>query len=163
MPERKIKQPPAGEPKPPLTKLKELSRDERARVMGILRANTYVRARPLVEAAVGFSCPVEALGRFFRWQAQITQDEEVDDVAGEVERFLRERHPDWSEEKLEELGGMYFMMKALGDGDSREFLRAAKLGLDRDRGNTLGRRLNLEREKIRVLAAKVKDQEREGL
>ena len=155
IPLRKIKQPPPGEAKPSLTRLKELSPDVRAKLMGILRANTYVQARPLVEAEVGFDCPVEALGRFFRWQAKASEEEAADDIAGEVEKFLRERHPDWTDAKLEELGSMFFMMKAMGDDDARGFVRAAQVSLKREQRQVLGRRLGLEQEKLKWLKGQV--------
>src|SRR5689334_8614665 len=97
---RKIKQPAPGQPKPPLTRLKELPVAERTRVNEILRAHTYEQAQPLIQQLLGCGCSRSVLNRFFQWQ-QIEEAMEIsEDTLTQAVAFLQASYPDWTEEKM---------------------------------------------------------------
>ncbi|HEY2081407.1 MAG TPA: hypothetical protein VGI88_01385 [Verrucomicrobiae bacterium] len=129
MMERKLRQPAPGQPKPALTQLKELDAEERSAVMDILRTNTYGHARELVAERVGFRCSKGALCRFFSWQAKQQAAQESQDILGQVERFMRQQHPEWTEEKLREMGNMFFVVQSMKDRDTKGFISLTRLGI----------------------------------
>jgi hypothetical protein len=149
--EYKLRQPSPGQTKPPLTRLKELPAVKRAEVMAILRARTYDQARPAVEALVGFGCSTGALCRFFSWQAKQDEARASEDMVGQVTRFIREHRSDWTEDKVREVASTFFMMHAMKNRDSRDFVRVARLGLQGEHNQLDERKLDFNLEKLRHL------------
>jgi hypothetical protein len=148
MSERKLRQPAPGQPKPALTRLKELGPEERAAVMRILRANTYQAARKAVSVLVGFECGKGALSRFFCWEAKREAIRESKEISGQVHRFLREYRPEYTEEKVREVAGMYFMMRTLENLDSNEFVKLARVGILDKHHEIETQRLDLQMRKL---------------
>ena len=150
MREQKFRQPSPGKPKPALTRLKELPAEQRARVMEILRANTYKQARPIVEAFAGFACATNPLCQFFSWQAKQDELRASEDMAAQVGRFIREHRTDWSEEKVPEVAGTFFIMQAINNKDVGEFVRVARVGLQDGQKQLNERRLNFRLGKLKA-------------
>jgi hypothetical protein len=148
MNERKLRQPAPGRPKPALTRLKELGPDKREAVMRILRANTYEAARKAVSVLVGFACGKGALSRFFCWEAQREAIRESKDMAGQVQRFLRQYRPEFSEEKVREVAGTYFMLRTLEKRDAGEFVKLARVGILDKHHEIEEQRLDLQLRKL---------------
>jgi len=145
--QRKLRQPSPGEPKPPLTKLKELSAEERGKVMNILHANTYEQAQPLVEQLVGFHSSIDTLRRFFAWHQTDHAMELTDEAIGQIDNFLRERYPGWSEEKMRETASAFFTIHTMAQRDTRGFACVARLGLESTRDRILADKLKFEKAK----------------
>lgn len=148
MSERKLRQTAPGEPKPALTRLKELGAAERATVMSILRTNRYEEARALLAERVGFECSKGALSRFFAWQAKQEAMREAQDIVGQAERFMQRERPEWTEEKVREVAGTFFMMRAMGNRDASEFLKFARLGVLEKHEELESRKLDFHRKKF---------------
>jgi hypothetical protein len=144
---RKIKQPPPGQPKPPLTQLKELPPDTRAQIGGILRANTYEQAQPLIEQLLGFSCSTSVLFRFYQWHKTQDAMEISEDAITQVVSFLQESYPDWTEEKMRQSASAFFAMHAVSKRDIRGFTSIARLGLQSGRDRVLAERLEFDKAK----------------
>ena len=155
--QRKLRQPSPGEPKLPLIRLKELAAEERARVMHILRANTYEQALSMVEQIVGFNCSIDTLKRFFAWQQTGQAMELSDEMIGQIGDFLRERYPGWSEEKMRETASAFFTFHTMSQRDTRGFACIARLGLESGREQILADKLKFDKEKTaRKLALNAK-------
>ena len=144
--ERKLRQPSPGQPKQPLTRLKELPPEERDAVMGILESNSYEQARALVEARVGIACSVDTLGRFFAWKSAQKTMAHSDEMLGEVEDFIAEHYQGWSEEKMREAASAFFMARTMEKRDAKSFACVAKLGLDSRRERNEAEKLVFEKQ-----------------
>jgi hypothetical protein len=144
---RKLRQPSAGQPKPPLTKLKELPAEQRAKVMDLLRSQTYEEAQPGIEQLVGFSCPIYTLTRFHHWQKASEAMEVSAETTEQIGDFLRERYPDWTEEKMRETASAFFTMLAMSRQDTRGFACVARLGLESGRDRILAEKLKFDKAK----------------
>jgi hypothetical protein len=142
---RKTRQTTPGQPKPPLTQLKELPSEQRASVMAILRANTYEQARPLIEQLVGFAASVDTLGRFFAWQGLLEAMETSSEMIEQAGDFLSERHPDWTEENMRESACAFFTLQSVAQRDHRAFACIAQLGLKSSRDRLLAERLKFDK------------------
>jgi hypothetical protein len=146
--ERKLKQPATGQPKPSLTRHKELPPEERAKVMEILRGHTYEQAQPLVKEATGTHCLKGVLWRFFTWQAKEDARKASEDMAAQVDRFIRERHSDWPEEKLREAARTFFILESMKNYDPMSFVNVERARIQGENAQLQERRLDFEWEKL---------------
>jgi hypothetical protein len=144
----KLRQPVAGQPKPPLTKLKELPSAERGKIMEMLRSHTYRDAEPMVSEAVGFTCTIDVLCRFFSWQG--AQEDMVisSDMLRQVMSFTRAHHADWPEEKVREAAASFFTLHTMAKRDVKGFASMARLHLQTERCRIKERKLELEKLKF---------------
>jgi len=145
--EHKLRQPAPGQPKPALTRLKELGAEERAAVMQILRENTYQHAQKIISARLGFECRKGTLFRFFSWQAKQDAIRQSEDMLAQAERFMQQQRPDWTEEQMRELAATFFIMHALENRDSGQFVKVARLGILEKHHHLESRKLDLHLEK----------------
>jgi hypothetical protein len=152
MSKRKINQPPPGQSKPALTKLKELPSADRAKLMEVLRANTYAQAVPLVENLFGFACSADVLFRFFRWQSTQESLENANDLVATFEEFARKQNPDWSPDKVRETAISFFLAHTAQTKDVDSFVSVAHLDLSERSAKT---KAGFEREKIDIQKRKV--------
>jgi hypothetical protein len=114
---RKIKQTAQTIVKPPLTRLKELSPENRVKVIEILDSHTYMEAMSLIEELVGIPCSINVLWKFRDWlttEKQLTDDT---DQVEQIETFLRQRKGNWSVERIQETAISFLMLRALAKGD----------------------------------------------
>jgi hypothetical protein len=145
---RKLRQPSPGEPKPPLTKLKELPVTQRDSLMDILRDRTYGEASPLVSELVGFPCSAKVLSKFFPWQQSQESLEGAEDLLDQIVAFEKQRHPDWPVEKARALATTFFMRHAMEKRDLKEFATAARLSLQNEEAERNAGRLELQQLKL---------------
>src|SRR6185437_10324080 len=144
MPQRKMKQTGTGQPKAPLTKLKELQPAERAKIMEILRTHTYCDAEPLVKKQVGFACSTDVLCRFFSWQGAREDLEISKGTLRQVTTFLREELPGWPEEKVNEAAASFFTLHTLATRDIKGFASMARFYVQAERCRIREKKLALE-------------------
>jgi hypothetical protein len=140
---RKIKQ--SNGPKPPITRLKELPEDERAKLMAILRANTYEAAGPLVENVFGFACSRQVLSKFFQWQTTQEDLDQANDTMAQVEEFIARQNKDWTPEKVRNAAITFFTAQTTSNKDLDGFVTVANLDLNERKAKT---KAGFEREKI---------------
>jgi hypothetical protein len=148
MSESKIRQPRAGQPKPPLTQLKELPPAQRGKIMEILRSHSYRDAEPMVSRAVGFRCSIYALCRFSSWQRAQEDMEISDDMLRQVVSFTRKRHADWPEEKIRAAAASFFTLRSMAKRNEKVFTSIARLHLQAERCRIKERKLELEKLKF---------------
>lgn len=131
--ERKLKGVPEGQPVPPLTRLKGLSPEGRDAVIAILQEKSYERARPKVEALVGFACSVDTLGRFFSWYKTRNELQGSADEVEQIDEFIKEWKPDWSYDDMVSPAAGFLMMLALKNRDTEAFSKVARVWLRKDK------------------------------
>ena len=146
--ERKVRQVSVGGVLPPLTRLKGLSPEVQAGVMGILRSHTYEQAPPLVEALVGFACSSDTLERFYAWQSTRRVMGCAEESISEVIEFIKEHYTDWTEEKMREAASAFFMAKTIEKQDARSFACVAQLGLKSNRDKIEAQKVEFEKVKL---------------
>jgi hypothetical protein len=147
MKKRKLRQPSNGKAKPPLTRLKELPSAERAKLMEVLRANTYAQAEAQFESLVGFACSVGVLSQFFQWQSTQEDLETSNDLVEQFEEFCRKQNPDWSLEKVREMAMGFFIAHATAKKDLKGFAQIASLDLEERKSKT---KAKFESQKISI-------------
>lgn len=144
---RKIRQPSDGEEKPPMTRLKELPAEERAKLMHVLRENTYRKAIPLIENLVGFYCSLDVLSKFFTWQDKQEDLEKSNDFIEQYEEFTQRQHPEWSPERIRDDATAFFMASATANKDLKGFALIAQI----DQQERAGRaKVKFEERKISI-------------
>ncbi len=148
MSQRKLNQPGTGQPKAPLTKLKELPPAERAKVMEILRSHTYRDAEPLVGELVGFACSMDVLCRFFSWQGAQEDMEISQGMLSQVAAFTREQLEGWPKEKIREEAASFFTLQTLAKRDVKGFASMARFYLQAERARIKEKKLELEQQKF---------------
>jgi len=139
-----MKQPGKGQPKAPMTKLKELPPAERSKVMEILCKHTYRDAEPLVSKLVGFDCSMDVLCRFYSWQGTRQDLELSKGTLRQVTSFLREEFPGWPEEKVNEAAASFFTLHAVATRDVKGFASMARFYLQTERCKIREKKLALE-------------------
>ena len=77
----------------------------------------------------------------------------AEDMAAQVGRFIREHRTDWSEEKVREVAGTFFIMHALKNKDAGEFVRVARVGLQDGHKQLEERKLNFQWEKLKAMGS----------
>src|SRR3954465_10919601 len=132
---RKNRQPTPGQPKPPLTKLKELPPTERDTVMDILHAKSYLEASPVVGELVGFPCSPKVLLRFYHWQETQDSLENSDDLLEQITAFEKESHPDWPPEKARVMATSFFLRHTMQKKDLKAFASMAWLSSQNEKGD----------------------------
>jgi hypothetical protein len=157
MNDRKIRQPAAGDSKPPATRLKELSVELQAKVMDLLTNNSYQNAEPLVTSLVGFACSTDVLFRFRKWHEAKQEMKLGDERFEQIKEFLQKEMPKASPEKLRELGVMFRTLTALGNGDGQEFVNVSRMQLQSEREKIRARKLDLEERKFQEALRKKLD------
>jgi hypothetical protein len=148
MNDRKLRQPAAGDPKPPATRLKELPVELQAKVMDLLAKNSYQDAEPLVTSLVGFACSTDVLFRFRKWHEAKQEINLGEERYQQIKEFLQKEMPKASPEKLRELGVMFRTLTALGNGDGKEFVNVSRMQLQSEREHIRARKLDLEERKF---------------
>lgn len=144
---RKLRQPGPGQKKPALTRLKELPAEDRARLMAVLRENTYTQAAPLCEQLVGFPCSLDVLSKFWQWQGTQEDLETSNDWLDQFEQFTRSQNPDWSADKVREQAIAFFLAQTAGKKDLKGFVQIAQI----DQNERSGRiKAQLDERKVRV-------------
>lgn len=112
--------------------------------MGILRSHTYLDAAPIVSQAVGFTCSIYALCRFYSWQG-VQEDMEIsDDMLKQVESFTRKHHADWPEQKIREVVASFFTLRSMAHRNEKGFTSVARVNLQAERSRIQDRKLDLE-------------------
>ena len=144
MKQRKLNQPATGQPKAPLTKLKEFPPAERAKIMEILRTHTYHDAEPLVGKLAGFDCSTDVLCRFYSWQGTRQDLELSKGTLRQVATFLREEFPGWTEGKVNEAAASFFTFHAVAAQDVKGFASMARFYLQAERCRIREKKLALE-------------------
>jgi hypothetical protein len=148
MSDRKIRQPAAGDPKPPATRLKELSVELQAKVMDLLANNSYQDAESPVTGLVGFACSKDVLFRFRKWHEAREEMKLGDERCRLIKEFLQKEMPGASPEKLRELGVMFRTLVALGNGDGKEFVNVSRMQIQSEREQVRAKKLDLEERKF---------------
>lgn len=136
-----------------MTQLKELPEEERARLMEVLRQNTYDKAEPLFENLVGFHCSRQVLSKFFAWQSSQEELENSNDLVAQYEEFCRKQNPDWSPERVRDNAIAFFLMQTAGSKDRKGFVQIANLDLKERTART---KATFEERKISISERKVK-------
>jgi hypothetical protein len=157
MKQRKLRQVSEG-PKPALTRLKELPAEDRAKLMLVLRENTYDKAEPVFENTVGFHCSRQVLSKFFAWQGSQEELENSNDLIAQYEEFCRKQNPDWKPERVRDNAIAFFMMQTTGNKDREGFVEIASLDLKERQARTKAsfeeRKISLSERKVRLLEQK---------
>jgi hypothetical protein len=148
MSQRKLNQPAAGRPRPPLTKLKELSPLDRSKVMEILRHHSYRDAEPLVAEVAGFPCSVDVLCRFFSWQNAQEDLELSNDMLRQMVSFARENLSGWPEEKIRATAAAFFTLRAMAKRDDKTFANMARMYLQSERCRITEQKLELDKMRL---------------
>lgn len=156
-PKRKLRQPSKG-PKPALTRLKELPGEERAKLMGILRDNTYDKAAPLFENLLGFACSRDVLSKFFQWQGTQEDLENSNDFMAQFEEFTRKQNPDWSADKVRDHAIAFFLAQTAARQDRKGFVQIASLDLEERKARTKAkneeRKISISERRVTLLEKK---------
>jgi len=145
-------------PRPPLSRLKRLPEEERAKLMQLLRDNTYEKAEPLFENLLGFHCSRNVLSKFFAWQGTQEELDQTNDWIAQYEEFCRKQNPDWSPERVRDNAIAFFMMQTAGQKDRKGFVQIASLDLKERTARTKAgfeeRKLSLSDRKVALLEKK---------
>lgn len=146
---RKIHKSSDGKADPPMTRLKELPAEERAKVMEILRSKTYEEAAPLVSQLVGFSCSVDVCSKFYKWQTGQEALDGTNDMIEQFEEFVASQNKDWSPEKVRDTSINFFLAHTSANRDVDGFKSVAQLSLKADQAKRQEERLEFERAKFK--------------
>jgi hypothetical protein len=145
---RKIKQTAQTSVKPTLTRLKELSPENRLAVIEILDTHTYMEAMPMVQQLVGVPCSINLLWKFRTWLATEQALTDDTDLVEQIETFLRQRNGNWSVERIQEAAISFLMLRALSRGDVKAIATITRLPVQLEQVRLKRARLDLDRDKF---------------
>lgn len=156
MSHRKLTQPAIGKPKPALTKLKELPPADRARILEIIRAESYRAAQDPVSRLVGFKCSMDVLFRFFHWQSTEQDFQVYRDRIAQVLSWEQQHPAGVPDPKLRESVGEFFIAHAIAHEDVKGFTALGRLYYQ-------GEACRLQKEKFKLACAKFEQSSRTKL
>jgi len=132
-----------------LGRLKALSPDDRARIMELFDARPYSQVRPDVEKIVGFTCPLIALHRFFRWQTRENNFNDANDLVQQLGHQLPEPGRRRAIQGIVEAGLSSIMAAASAGAEVRILVAAARLHLAREQQTLRWQRMELAKRHAR--------------
>ncbi|HXS68903.1 MAG TPA: hypothetical protein VN761_08670 [Candidatus Polarisedimenticolia bacterium] len=141
---RKMRQTNEDEPKPTLTRLKELPPETHSRIMEILETHTYKDAQPLVAGLAGFECTTNALFKFRQWRQMEEALDHDTELLENVEAYLKNREGKWSPERIQKSALGFLMLQALGKRDAKAFSSVTRLWMRREQLELKEKKLALD-------------------